>query len=176
MSPCSKSTAFGTFGAASQHVDTTIMTSAPVFEPSGHVMRFADRIVKDTPNGEAPMARGIAVAPVAPAEKKKKQVKNPAVKLDDTKVDAYESILAQYWDVHLAPALYDAREINAMGRLAGSVCAHIDFMDLRSASSSLAGSGFSLSRGLRAELGDARRARHSLLSFNQTTLIALASS
>ncbi|KAJ7631933.1 hypothetical protein DFH06DRAFT_1337453 [Mycena polygramma] len=97
-------------------VDTTIMTPAPVFETSGHVARFADWMVKDTLNGEVLRAdhlvknvlearlegdreaRGVAAAPpvAAPADKKKKkQVKSTAVKLDDTVVAEYESILAQ---------------------------------------------------------------------------------
>ncbi|KXN89030.1 Putative glycine--tRNA ligase [Leucoagaricus sp. SymC.cos] len=96
-------------------LDTTIMTPAPVFETSGHVARFADWMVKDTKTGdvlradhlvggvlEARLAgnleaRGLTATPQDEKDKKKKKktAKVVAVKLDDTTVKEYETILAQ---------------------------------------------------------------------------------
>ncbi|KAF8132881.1 glycyl-tRNA synthetase [Boletus edulis] len=96
-------------------LDTTIMTPATVFEASGHVARFADWMVKDTQTGdvlradhlvrnvlEARLAsdreaRGNAEHPANENDKKKKKknVKNTPVRLDDDKVKEYERILAQ---------------------------------------------------------------------------------
>ncbi|KAJ7220412.1 hypothetical protein C8J57DRAFT_1393548 [Mycena rebaudengoi] len=94
-------------------LDTTIMTPAPVFETSGHVARFADWMVKDTGNGEVlradhlvknvlearlegdRQARGAQPAAVDETKKNKKKAKSTAVKLEDTVVAEYESVLAQ---------------------------------------------------------------------------------
>lgn len=97
-------------------LDTTIMTPAPVFETSGHVARFADWMVKDTKTGdvlradhlvegvlearlkgdkEARGAQQAAPETTDKDKKKKKNVKSVAIKLEDTEVAEYESILAQ---------------------------------------------------------------------------------
>ena len=101
-------------------LDTTIMTPSAVFETSGHVARFADWMVKDTKNGEVLRAdhlvkdvlkarltgdreaRGQAeTAPKDEKEdekekkRKKKALKTTAVKLEDSVVQEYETILAQ---------------------------------------------------------------------------------
>jgi len=92
------------------------MTPAPVFETSGHVARFADWMVKDTKTGDVlradhlvegvlearlkgdKEARGEAAEAVPESDKdkkKKKKVKSTAVKLEDSVVAEYESVLAQ---------------------------------------------------------------------------------
>jgi glycyl-tRNA synthetase len=97
-------------------VDTTCMTPAPVFEASGHVARFADWMVKDTKTGDVlradhlvkgvlqarldgdRAARGLAAAPLAEEDKKrkkKKDAKAAPVRLADEVVAEYESVLAQ---------------------------------------------------------------------------------
>lgn len=95
-------------------LDTTIMTPAPVFETSGHVARFADWMVKDTKTGDVlradhlvkgvlearlagdKEARGKAALPEKEDDKKrKKKVKTTAVKLEDSVVKEYETVLAQ---------------------------------------------------------------------------------
>lgn len=95
-------------------LDTTIITSAPVFETSGHVARFADWMVKDTKTGDVlradhlvknvlearlagdKEARGLAAAPPTEDKKKKKKAgKTTAVQLSDEVVAEYETILAQ---------------------------------------------------------------------------------
>ncbi len=95
-------------------MDTTIMTPAPVFETSGHVARFADWMVKDTKTGDVlradhlvkgvlearlagdKEARGKAALPEKEDDKKrKKKVKTTAVKLEDSVVKEYETVLAQ---------------------------------------------------------------------------------
>lgn len=102
-------------------LDTTIMTPSQVFETSGHVARFADWMVKDTKTGEVLRAdhlvkgvlearlagdreaRGKAAEPEKEDDKKKKKkkVKTTAVKLEDSVVEEYESILAQVSVTHL---------------------------------------------------------------------------
>ncbi|KLO17893.1 glycyl-tRNA synthetase [Schizopora paradoxa] len=95
-------------------LDTTIMTPSKVFETSGHVARFADWMVKDTKTGEVLRAdhlvkgvlearlagdreaRGKAAQPEKEDDKKKKKkIKTTAVKLEDSVVAEYESVLAQ---------------------------------------------------------------------------------
>ncbi|CAE6415541.1 unnamed protein product [Rhizoctonia solani] len=97
-------------------VDTTIMTPSAVFETSGHVAKFADWMVKDVVTGEVlradhlveavlearlkgdKEARGVAEEAVVDekdAKKKKKKVKSTAVKLEDSVVSVYNTILAQ---------------------------------------------------------------------------------
>ncbi|KAF8574095.1 glycyl-tRNA synthetase [Ramaria rubella] len=96
-------------------LDTTIMTPAPVFEASGHVARFADWMVKDTKTGEVLRAdhlvKGVLEARLAgdkearglkgdvvdtdKDQKRKKKAKTLVVKLEDTVVSQYESVLAQ---------------------------------------------------------------------------------
>lgn len=98
-------------------VDTTILTLHDVLKTSGHVDKFADWMVKDTKNGEIYRAdhlveaalearlkgdkdaRGIVEEPKeedeADKKKKKKKVKAVAVKLEDSVITEYETMLAQ---------------------------------------------------------------------------------
>ncbi|KAH6909998.1 glycine-tRNA ligase [Coprinopsis sp. MPI-PUGE-AT-0042] len=95
-------------------LDTTIMTPAPVFETSGHVARFADWMVKDVKTGDVlradhlvknvlearlagdKEARGLEAAPqVEDKKRKKKAAKAAPVKLEDSAIQEYETILAQ---------------------------------------------------------------------------------
>ena len=107
-------------------VDTTILTTHEVLKTSGHVDKFADWMVKDTKNGEIYRAdhlveavlearlkgdkdaRGIVEEPKeedeADKKKKKKKVKSVAVKLEDSVVAEYESMLAQI-DNYTGPQL-----------------------------------------------------------------------
>ncbi|PFH51580.1 hypothetical protein AMATHDRAFT_142167 [Amanita thiersii Skay4041] len=100
-------------------LDTTIMTSAPVFEASGHVARFADWMVKDTKTGDvlradhlvknvlearlagdreargSAAAQAVVVVDDKKKKKKKGNVKAVAVQLPDEVVKEYEKVLAQ---------------------------------------------------------------------------------
>lgn len=108
-------------------LDTTIMTPAQVFETSGHVARFADWMVKDVKNGEVLRAdhlvgsvlearlmgdreaRGMTDGVVTvdgreDKKRKKNKAKVTAVKLGDTVVKEYETILAKL-DNYTGPEL-----------------------------------------------------------------------
>lgn len=98
-------------------LDTTIMTLAEVLKTSGHVEKFTDWMVRDVKTAEVfradhlveavlearlkgdKEARGIKVAAVEEedkdAKKKKKKVKSVAIKLEDSQVEEYETILAK---------------------------------------------------------------------------------
>lgn len=93
------------------------MTLADVLKTSGHVEKFTDWMVRDVKTAEVfradhlveavlearlkgdKEARGIKVAVVEEddkdAKKKKKKVKSVAIKLEDSQVEEYESILAK---------------------------------------------------------------------------------
>ena len=100
-------------------IDTTVITLSDVLKTSGHVDKFTDWMCKDLKTGEIfradhlveavlearlkgdKEARGVKETPEAPvdaekaAKSKKKKVKSVAVKLEDSVVAEYESILAQ---------------------------------------------------------------------------------
>ncbi|ORX39219.1 hypothetical protein BD324DRAFT_618870 [Kockovaella imperatae] len=106
-------------------LDTTIMTLSDVLKTSGHVDKFADWMVKDSKTGEIfradhlveaviearlkgdKEARGVTEQPAeeeGDKKKKKKKVKHVAIKLEDSVVEEYESLLAQI-DNYTGPEL-----------------------------------------------------------------------
>ena len=109
------------------------MTLAPVFETSGHVARFADWMVKDKVTGDVLRAdhlvkgvlesrlkgdleargQGSAVKEDEAAKKRKKKTagKDVAVKLDDTVVKEYETILAQVGCYFLLESRFDIEHL-----------------------------------------------------------------
>ncbi|KAK1922630.1 hypothetical protein DB88DRAFT_512150 [Papiliotrema laurentii] len=123
-------------------LDTTIMTMSEVLKTSGHVDKFADWMVKDTKTGEIFRADHIVEAVIearlkgdkeargvaeevkeeteADKKKKKKKVKSVAVKLEDSVVAEYESLLAQI-DNYTGPQLGEIiRKHNIVNPLTGN--------------------------------------------------------